>query len=55
MSNLIKLILVNKTNSIKNLIFLLNSVSNTRQQINNSDFHTRTLIIIRNKISNPVS
>jgi hypothetical protein len=55
MSNLIKLILVNKTNSIINLTFLLNSVSNTRQQINNSDFHTRNLVIIRNKISNPVT
>ena len=55
MSNIIRLILVNKINSIKNLTFLLNSISNTRKYINNPDFHTSNLVMIRNKISNPVT
>jgi hypothetical protein len=55
MSNIIRLILVNKINSIKNLTFLSNSISNTRQYINNPDFHTSNLVMIRNKISNPVT
>ena len=55
MSNIIRLILVNKINSIKHLTFLLNSISNTRQYINNPDFHTSNLVMIRNKLSNPVT
>ena len=55
MLGLIKLILENKFNSITNLTFLLNSVSNNEHLINNPDIHTRNLSSIKNKISNPVT
>jgi hypothetical protein len=55
MFKLIKLILVNRNNSIKNLTFLLSSVSSYRQLIHNSEVQIRKLITIRNKISNPVT
>jgi hypothetical protein len=46
---------VKKLNSIRNLAFLINDISNYRRFMNNPDLHIRNLVSIRNKISNPIT
>jgi len=55
MNTMLKLLLQNKFNSIINLNYLLNSVSNTKEYLKIPDMHLHNLIMIKNKISNPIT
>jgi hypothetical protein len=55
MNTMLKLLLKNKFNSILNLNYLLNSVSNTKEYLKKPDFHLHNLTTIKNKISNPIT
>jgi hypothetical protein len=55
MQKILKLILTNKINSMENISYLLNTVSNIKERISNATYHLSNLIDIKNKISNPIT
>jgi RNAse (barnase) inhibitor barstar len=55
MHNHIKMVVTNKKNSIQNIKFLINTVSNISQRIKNSSLYSRNLNALLDKISNPIT
>jgi hypothetical protein len=52
---ILKLLLVNKINSTANLSYLINSISDVGDHIDNASDHLNTLHLIKRKISDPIT